>query len=386
MRHVLGIAGVCAAAILLIVSAAMNWRFGYSLGKSEFESQLYGAASAAADCFKALLPFFIVAALRNRSWSQAVGGVLLFAVCFSYSLTSSLGFSADNRADTTGARTLHAERYQDLRGELGRVRESLSGLPKHRPPGAVQGEIDAIKQNARWLSTGECGNATSARSMSYCEGYHKLRAELGAAVQAEKLEQRAAIIRAKLGDVHGASVAKEVDAQSALLASLSGVKAEQIQTALTILIALLVEIGASIGFYVAFSYWRIFDGQYPAAANPVIAAAPAALVPASPQRAPDAEVFEIPQAALPKRDVELFFEERVAREDGSSVKTSELYDEYFSWCEVNSKQCLVQPMFFRQFNELGIQKAKIAGYMRYTGIRMVYGEEYETPKKLSAIS
>ena len=37
MRHVLGIAGVTAAAVLLIVSAAMNWRFGYTLGKSDFE-------------------------------------------------------------------------------------------------------------------------------------------------------------------------------------------------------------------------------------------------------------------------------------------------------------------------------------------------------------
>ena len=93
----------------------MNWRFGYTLGKSDFESQLYGAASAAADCFKALLPFFIFAALRNRSYSQALGGALLFSVCFSYSLTSSLGFAALNRADTTGTRALKAETHQDLR-------------------------------------------------------------------------------------------------------------------------------------------------------------------------------------------------------------------------------------------------------------------------------
>ncbi len=113
MRHVFGVAGVTAAGVLLIVSAAMNWRFGYTLGKSEFESQLYGAASAAADCFKALLPFFIFAALRNRTYSQALGGALLFAVCFSYSLTSSLGFAALNRADTTGSRVLKAETHQD---------------------------------------------------------------------------------------------------------------------------------------------------------------------------------------------------------------------------------------------------------------------------------
>ena len=35
------------------------------------DGQIYGAASAAADCFKALIPFFLFAAIRNRMWSQA---------------------------------------------------------------------------------------------------------------------------------------------------------------------------------------------------------------------------------------------------------------------------------------------------------------------------
>ena len=56
MRHVLGTAGVAAAGVLLLVSACTNWRFGYSLGKSEFESDLYGAASAAAWAFERLRP------------------------------------------------------------------------------------------------------------------------------------------------------------------------------------------------------------------------------------------------------------------------------------------------------------------------------------------
>ncbi len=50
----------------------MNWQFGYGLGRSEFDGQLLGAASAAADCFKALVPFFLFAAIRNRMWSQAL--------------------------------------------------------------------------------------------------------------------------------------------------------------------------------------------------------------------------------------------------------------------------------------------------------------------------
>jgi hypothetical protein len=52
----------------------MNYRFGFSLGKTAVDGQIYGLASAAADCFKALVPFFFFAALRNRMWSQGAGG------------------------------------------------------------------------------------------------------------------------------------------------------------------------------------------------------------------------------------------------------------------------------------------------------------------------
>ena len=76
MRHALGVLGVLAAGVLLAVSAAMNWRFGFSLGRTELDGQIYGAASAAADCMKALVPFFFFAAIRNRMWSQAAASAL----------------------------------------------------------------------------------------------------------------------------------------------------------------------------------------------------------------------------------------------------------------------------------------------------------------------
>ena len=88
MRHVLGIMGVIAAGILLAVSAAMNYRFGFSLGKSAIDGQIYGLASAAADCFKALVPFFFFAAVRNKMWSQALAAALVWTVVTGYSMTS----------------------------------------------------------------------------------------------------------------------------------------------------------------------------------------------------------------------------------------------------------------------------------------------------------
>ncbi|MDX2264486.1 MAG: hypothetical protein NW215_05910 [Hyphomicrobiales bacterium] len=381
MRHVLGLTGVVAASILLLVSAAMNWKFGYSLGKSEFESHLYGAASAAADCFKALLPFFIFAALRNKSWSQAAGGVILFAVCFAYSFASSLGFAALNRADTTGARTLHAESYQEMRAELAHARERLTKLGDTRPAGTVASDIEAMKNNSRWLSSAECTNATVAASMSYCESYHKLRAELAVSEEAAKLDARIKEVNARLAGVSGEAVVKEADPQSKILAELSGRSTEEVQLALTVLIAFLVELGASTGFYVAFSFWGIQDQTHR-----LVQRAPAPKSAAE----PEPEVETLAPAPItpesPKSDVELFFSERVGKEEGSSVMALTLYDDYCAWCEARGKQPLGLPIFNRQFGDLGVQKAKIAGRIRWLGVRMLFGDEEETASGVTLAS
>src|SRR5262245_13121284 len=130
MRHALGVLGVLAAGVLLAVSAAMNWRFGYSLGKTELDGQIYGAASAAADCFKALVPFFLFAAIRNRMWSQALAAAVVWVVVTAYSLTSALGHAALNRLDTSGQRTVQALTYKDLRADLKRHEDRLSWIPQ----------------------------------------------------------------------------------------------------------------------------------------------------------------------------------------------------------------------------------------------------------------
>jgi len=378
-----------AAAILLIVSAAMNWKFGYTLGKSEFESQLYGGASAAADCFKALLPFFIFAALRNRSYSQALGGALLFAVCFSYSLTSSLGFAALNRADTTSERVIKVETHADLRADLERSRTALAALPAHRPTGTVAGEIEAFKQNGRWLSSGECANATATKSMNYCESYFKLRAELAVAEQADKLETKIVELRKGMGDLGTDAATKASDPQSQMLAGLTGYKTEDVQTGLTVLIALLVELGASLGFYTAFSYWRIFDVKGLPAPEPVRVVAPIPAFAPAP-RLTAVTTFDDDgdlKPAQPKTDVELYFDERVGRENGSSVTALALYDDYCQWCEAKGKQPLGLPIFTRRFSDLGVQKAKVAGRIRYMDVRLLFSSADEDGlRELSAVS
>src|SRR5262245_55909169 len=144
-RHLLGVLGVIAASVLLAVSAMMNYRFGFTLGKTPSDGHIYGLASAAADCFKALVPFFFFAAWRNRMWSQPLAAAALWFVVTGYSMTSALGHAALNRLDTAGQRTLASNSYKDLRADKKRYEEQLSWLPKHRAAAAVKAEMEALK-------------------------------------------------------------------------------------------------------------------------------------------------------------------------------------------------------------------------------------------------
>lgn len=261
VRHGLGVLGVIAAGVLLAVSAAMNYRFGFSLGKTEMDGQIYGVASAAADCFKALAPFFFFAAVRNRMWSQAMAAAVVWVIVTAYSMTSAVGHAALNRLDTTGQRAIEAANYKDLRADAKRAQEQLAWIPQHRPAATVEADIAAQKTQRMWTWTSGCSpastNTNAART--FCSNVHKLEAERASAIEASKLEARIAELNGKLGQAHGGMVMAEADPQASVLSKLLGVDISTIQTGLTLFVALLIEIGSGFGMYVAFSQWNLDD-------------------------------------------------------------------------------------------------------------------------------
>ncbi|MGD9669759.1 MAG: hypothetical protein AB7U75_11965 [Hyphomicrobiaceae bacterium] len=427
MRHALGVLGVLAAGVLLAVSAAMNWRFGLSLGKTELDGQIYGAASAAADCLKALIPFFLFAAIRNRMWSQAAASAVVWVVVTTYSLTSAFGHAALNRLDTAGQRKVAAQTYKDLRADLQRAQEQLSWVPQHRPAATVQSEMEAAKNDRAWKWTDGCTKTKGKYQRDYCDKYHALAAEYGSAEQRMALEARIAETQAKIASAGGGSVMAEADPQAAVLAKIAGIDVDTVQMALTAFIAILLEIGSGFGMYIAFSTWRIDQRLAPAAPKMVriretaqvkasaavmperaveaiaapraeeirsietsdeyseldtaaaavaeVAAVAAAPVAIEPPRSGANDNKSAPMAqpqrlVAPETDVERFYKERIDTQDGSSLTATELYEDYCAWCDEQNKEPLALPTFGREFGELGVQKAKIAGRVRYIGIAL----------------
>jgi hypothetical protein len=376
----------------------MNYRFGFSLGRTEFDGQIYGAASAAADCMKALVPFFFFAAVRSRCWSQAAASALVWVVVTAYSLTSALGHAALNRLDTAGQRASATQTYKDHRADLVRAKEQLSWVPQHRPAQTVQADIETVKNERRWALSSGCSDVTTSKSRSFCEKYHGLQAELASAEQSVALEARIADVQAKLATSTGTTVMSEADPQAAVLAKLAGVvapsvKIEDVQTALTVFIALLLEVGSAFGMYIAFSQWRLYERHTPTAPRmaPVSTAAAAVAAPkavaiAKPRSgANDNRTAPAARLIAPETDVERFYKERIETQDGSSLTATSLYEDYCEWCEDQQKEPLALPTFGREFGELGVQKAKVAGRVRYIGIALKSARELEEDKKLPAL-
>ncbi len=396
MRHALGVLGVLAAGVLLAVSAAMNWRFGYSLGKTEFDGVIYGSASAAADCLKALVPFFFFAALKNKMWSQAAASAVVGVVVTAYSMTSALGHAALNRADTSGQRAADSQAYKDLRSDLKRSQDQLGWIPQHRPAMTVQGEIDGLKNKREWSWTTGCTTVNGKSQRDFCQQAHALNAELASAQQASVLGAKIADVQKKLDGVPNGK-ATEADPQAAVLLKLlhlvlPSATLDDVQTALSIFIALLLEVGSGFGMYVAFSQWRLYDREAPAApvmatlasAAPAVVHAPTPMIAVAKARvasANDNSNKAAPKLVAPETDVERFYKERIDAQDGSSLTATGLYEDYCAWCEEQQKEPLALPTFGREFGELGVQKAKIAGRVRYIGIALRSGAEHEEDKK-----
>jgi hypothetical protein len=117
-RGIIAFAGAIVSLGFLGASAVANYLFGASLGRSPWEAQLYGAVGVLAVAMNALAPFYISWALAAKRRITAASIMLLWALCLTYSITSALGFAAQNREGVAVARQVTRETYDDIRREL----------------------------------------------------------------------------------------------------------------------------------------------------------------------------------------------------------------------------------------------------------------------------
>jgi hypothetical protein len=364
MRFLTSLLGVIAALIMLGVSAAMNYLFLSSLGKTPLEGQVLGAASAAADGLKALLPFFIFWGWRSGRYAVAVPGFMVWLFFSGFSLLSAIGFAADNRGVFSHTRENVNAAYETAWADLLAAENRMRDIPKHRPVAVVTEDIESHKQDRRWRVTKDCAEATLPESRDYCARYYELRAELAAGTESQRLQVKIAALKEQTDRLRGEGAGQDADPQVSLLARVLGHEQSRVRLALIVVVALLVEIGSSLGLFLATSHSELFARKAEKA------------IPAKAKSTPEISARETPKApATPPRKkkdkpvgaVEDFCLECLVTNAEGRMTLAELFEGYRAWCAVKRLTPLTQSAFRKAFQKIAKEVGVSEGEGCYEG-------------------
>lgn len=246
------VAGLLFVAALMAIAASMgmNWTFWTAQGVDQDTSRVLGAVSVMVDIFKATLPLVIAWAWVERMRVGAAIASVLFCGCLIFSIISAIGFASWLRGTVTESRESVSRRYTVASGELGETDQGIVGLAA-RPMAVVQALIERAKQDRRWTSTDGCKAARSESSRSYCVGVGDLSIELAAAEEREKLQMRRTALRSEIAGLIGSGARLDSDLQAGILSRIFGVRLTRVQNVLVVLVAVIVELSAGFGLYLA---------------------------------------------------------------------------------------------------------------------------------------
>lgn len=348
--------GVLVTLGLIAVSVMMNFRFGQSLGRTEWDGLVYGLASACADGFKVILPFAIMSAWTARRRFAASAGAALWLVFTAYSMASSLGHSAVNRAETAGERKHQIADYQHVRRSLEVKLREREALPTARPLAAVEVQLRIAQGNHRFERTQRCTDVARADS-SFCEDVARLEAERAVGRRALELDEEIARLKGILDAASGTARSEQGDAQTAMLGELSGMAEGYVRLALTLLVSVMVELGSGLGMYVVLG--RKSQAE----------AADVKVKHSRPGRAGALRRLLTPLGEQAWRRA------RVIQDDGGHVSEIDLYRDYCLWVVQQDRGPALTLSAFREW----LVREKIGAVMRKRGRNYVVGVRLIVP-------
>jgi hypothetical protein len=95
--------GVVLTGAMVVLSAFINYSFGYSLGTTEANARIFGAVSVVAVGMMALLPLRSAMHWEAGRKGRAVLGAGTFAILVAYAVAGSIGFGMQNRSQLAGS-------------------------------------------------------------------------------------------------------------------------------------------------------------------------------------------------------------------------------------------------------------------------------------------
>lgn len=246
------IVAVCRLAAIALIAASMmlNWWFWRGQGPDEATGLILGTISLGVDAFKSTLPILINTAWTLRRWlACAIGSVFLVA-CIAFSFLSGLGSAASLRGTTTAERQAMSDRFAAVRQDLAGINAQIAMLGTPRPSTVLEAELVKAKHDRRWQISDQCRDATG-NARAFCQSVAEIGIELNRALEYERLQEKRDGLAKEAERLERAGARRDADPQAAFLGRMFGLTLEQISTDLSLLLAILVELGGAFGLYLA---------------------------------------------------------------------------------------------------------------------------------------
>lgn len=214
---------ITAAAVLAAAAchSIMNWKFGQSIGATDFEKNVFSVFGAALDVCKVFALAFAAYAWEKGRRAKAAACILVWMTTVVYSGVAAVGFAALSRDTVVASRTSDVADYTANAAELARLLDQMEKARANPMFAETYGCTEYVKGAAR----GE-----ARKRAEFCSAYWRADVERGT-------------LKPKIK----ASTATEADPQTALIARATGLTRGTIATALAILLAVVAEIVSALG-------------------------------------------------------------------------------------------------------------------------------------------
>jgi hypothetical protein len=351
----------------VVASTTLAFRYGWTRSVNEFDQWTFAGAAAALDLVKTGLPIVAATTWAARECGKAVAAWLGFIFLTLLSLWCAFGMTATQLADKGTAQTVAKSTYDERKADLERLTKERAELPKFQPRTATaEAAAREAVERAEASVTAECRKrGPLCRDLEAIEREKRdelatISADVATAKRADDLNGKIAAAQAKLDSTDRKTASKETDPQSASLAKITGTDQGVIAAAAHVFLALGIEFGSGLGFWLAFGHGG--GGRR----EPVRDLGPSPTVAALPS--PEPLDVETPSDAI-----ERFFVECVRPTLGQRVRASAMMAAYEQWCGDRGVMAVSATQFGRLAGERR-RKERVGGAVWYTDVQLVgYG-------------
>lgn len=245
-----GVGAFCALAgmVFLAINSNILARGAARWALSDWDKLSYGAVAATVPWVIAIMPFLIVASLKpgrrmGRPSLWTIVGCGIWLAFAAYNLLGAGGAISLTRSDVVSSRKHDASAQSSAADRRAKLAQQRDAIPSStRPAELIKPLVAAQKASPWWGYTESCREPSNTRERKFCGELSKLESELGAALMLADLTKQIEALDGRFEQ--SGPVAEIIDPQARFIATVTGLREQQVQDWLPLATPIVLELGS----------------------------------------------------------------------------------------------------------------------------------------------